>query len=142
MNDFEKAILYYFVDEMERTGTTYKAIHCSFTPNELKLINEKYSIQMKIEEMEKTLNKLLANEYIKHITLGGQFQNLGITPKGVGIVNSLRKKELQLQNRTITKKISDAVLEYEGIGKIITIVFAMFGFIFVLLKIKAFFETN
>ena len=38
---------------------------------------------MTMEEIEFFLNKLLANEYIKNITLGGQFQNLGITPKGV-----------------------------------------------------------
>ena len=129
MKDFEKIILYYFVDEMERTGTTYKAIHCSFTPDELKLINDKYSIQMTIEEMEKTLNKLLANEYIKHITLGGQFQNLGISPKGVGIVNSLRRKEAQRKNRTIIKKFSDVISEHQGIMALIGASLVIIGFI-------------
>jgi len=129
MNDFEKVILTYFVDGMERTGTTYKAIHCSFTPAELKLINDKYSLQMTMEEMEKTLNKLLANEYIKHITLGGKFQNLGITPKGVGIVNSLRKKEAQRQNRSIVKKFSDVITEHQGIMALIGASLVIIGFI-------------
>ena len=129
MKDFEKIILYCFVDEMERTGRTYKAVHCSFTPDELKLINEKYSIQMSLEEMEKTLNRLLANEYIKHITLNGQFQNLGITPKGVGIVKSLRKKEEQRQNRTFIKKFSDAITEHSGILTIIGVSLTILGFI-------------
>ena len=129
MKEFEKVILFYFVDEMEKTGATYKTIHRSFTVDELKLINEKYSIIMSLNEMEQTLNKLLANEYIKHLSLGGKFQNVGITLKGVGIVNSLRKKEEQRQNRTIIKKFSDMIIEHQGIMAVLGATLVIIGFV-------------
>lgn len=129
MNDFEKTILYYFVDEMEREGYTYKTIQISFTPETINTINEKYNIKISNEDREKLLNKLIANEYINYTGLCGQFNRMTITPKGVGIVKSLRSKEEQLQNRTIIKKFSDAITEHQGVMTVIGASLVILGLI-------------
>jgi len=127
MNEFEKVILSYFVDEMEREGHTYKTIQVSFTPETITTINKKYDIEISNEDREKLLNKLIANEYINYTGLCGQFNRMSITPKGVGIVKSLRSKAEQLQNRTIIKKFSDAVTEHQGVVTIIGVSLVILG---------------
>lgn len=136
MTKEERIFLEYFVDTMEKQGLTLKAIHISFMQEELKKINEKYSMHISIDQMETNLNKLLTHEYLKHAFISGdKFSCLQLTLKGLGVVNSLKKKEQLNINKGRLKRISDYVEDHKGL-------FLVFGFLIALATLVLKFQGN
>ncbi|MFZ2890059.1 hypothetical protein [Sulfuricurvum sp.] len=129
MTQEEQAILFNFVDTMEKEGHTVELVRITFTDSERETINKQYNTKITNEKMEEILNRLLSHEYIKHTTFGGeQFSNLKLTLKGLGIVNSIRNKDEQKKQKSYLKKASDYVEEHKGL-------FLAFGFVVTLITL-------
>lgn len=134
MTEEEKIVLFYFVDTMEAQGVTVKGLHIIFSPETVEEMNKKYSKTITFEKTIENLNRLLSHEYVKRASLGNAHLHLSITSKGLGVVNSLRKKEEDLKNRSILKKLSDYIEDHKGlfvllgsIGLIITLILKFKG---------------
>jgi hypothetical protein len=129
MTKEEQAILFHFVDTMEKEGHTINLVHISFTDSEREIINKQYNTKITNETMEEILNRLLSHEYIKHTTFGSEaFSNLQLTLKGLGIVNSIRNREEQKKQKSFLKKASDYVEDHKGL-------FLAFGFVVTLITL-------
>lgn len=122
MDNNEQAILYFFVDEMEREGVKHTLVHIDFDEQTINDINSKYSINMTLALAKESIKKLTAHEYIQYSYLGGDaFSGLQITTKGIGVVTSIRAKKEALKNRTPLKKISDAIENHKGLATFVGI---------------------
>ena len=134
MKKEEKAILSYFVDEMERKGYTRQTVLISFTDEVIDEINIKYSTTISEETLDVYINKLLASEHLTHGCLSGcKNSNMQITSKGVAVVTSVRAKEELLKTRTPLKKFSDFIDDHKSIITLVAIILALTSFV---LKLK------
>jgi len=130
MTKEEKAILSYFVNEMESKGLTKNSVLITFSDAVLQEINNNYSTSLNDENLDTYINKLLASEHIKQRCMSGcKNSNLQITSKGVAVITSLRAKEELLQNRTFLKRVSDFIDNHKGIISLIAIVLALVSFV-------------
>ncbi|PRM96017.1 hypothetical protein CJ673_03825 [Aliarcobacter cryaerophilus] len=136
MNKEERVFLEYFVNTMEQEGLTLKAVYISFTQEELQKINKIYSTNISMSQMETNLNKLLSHEHLKHAFIGeDKFSGLQLTLKGLGVVNSLKKKEESNKNKGMLKRVSDYVEDHKGI-------FLVLGFLITLITLFLKFKGN
>lgn len=140
MTKEEQSILSYFVDKMELEGVKYNLVWINFDENILNEINTIYRIDIKTNDREKLLNKLISHEFVQYSYFGGEeFSGIQITQKGMGIVNSLRVKEEQRRNRKTLKKISDAIEDHKGLATFIGLVItASIGIVTLILKFKGY----
>lgn len=140
MTKEEQSILKYFVDEMEFHGVKSTLIRISFDDETLLAIADKYQITLNSENKASILKKLISHEYIQYTYMNAEeFGGMQITPKGLGIVNSLRAKEEQRQNRKILKKLSDAIEDHKGLATFIGLVItASIGIVTLILKFKGY----
>jgi hypothetical protein len=138
MTKEEQSILEYFVDEMEFHGVQSTLIRVSFDDETILAIENKYQITLNSENRAVILKKLISHEYIQYTYMNAEeFGGMQITPKGVGVVNSLRAKDEQRRNRKMLKKISDAIEEHKGLATFIGLVItASIGIVTLILKLK------
>lgn len=138
MTKEEQSILNYFVDKMELEGVKYNLVWIDFDENTLNEINTVYKIDIKMDDREKLLNKLISHEFVQYSYFGGEeFSGIQITQKGMAIVSSLRAKEEQRRNRKMVKKISDAIEDHKGLATFIgLLITASIGVVTLILKIK------
>jgi len=122
----EQAILSYFIEAMEENGVKYTLINVDFDDTTLSTIQEKYHVTIDSSNKSNILNKLLSHEYIQYSYFGGQeYSGIQITPKGVGVINSIKAKEEQLKNRSFLKKLSDDIESHKGLATFVGIMIAI-----------------
>jgi len=93
MELLEYKILEMFVIQMETQGFSHNLIYDSIEQDFTKKLNNYYSENYSLEEMHVAANKCLAHEWLKRNSVGaGLYGDLSITQKGLGVVNSKRKK--------------------------------------------------
>lgn len=68
-----------------------------------------------ISDLEKAVDKCVANEWVAHRSLGDKYRSLGITTKGVGAVRSRARAEEIKASRTWLKKSSDYIEDHKGL---------------------------
>lgn len=121
MEDSEFLILDNVVRFMEKEGVIRDLV--SFSIDE-KLVNEIYELsgkQFSIADLKKAADVCLAHEWIRSTVMGQKYQRLAITEKGVGIVRSKRKQEIEKKSRTLLKKTSDYIEEHKGLVTVIVV---------------------
>ncbi len=132
----EQIILRYFVDKMEKAGKKQNLIILTFDENLINEINKVYSTKITLVSVEQLINKLLSGEYIQHPYFSSScLENLQITTKGVGVVNSIEAKEEQIKNKSLMKKMSDWIEEHKGL---VTVIGLLIAFITLMFKLREF----
>lgn len=130
MEDSEFLILDNVVRFMEKEGVTRDLV---FFGIDEQLVNEIYDLsgkQFSVVELQKAADVCLAHEWIRHTSIGKKYQRLAITEKGVGIVRSKRKQEIEKKSRTLLKKTSDYIEEHKGLLTFLGVVIAIVTLIF------------
>jgi len=121
----EFIILNNIIDDMESSGSTYKSVRLSIDQNFVEKINKDNNTSYTLQEIEKGTDKCLAYEWVIHASAGSKYQDLQITPKGVGAARSKRKAEEIKSSRSILKKVSDYIEDHKGLfvvlGSILTV---------------------
>jgi hypothetical protein len=123
------AVLTHIVDIMEKNGATHKLVSFDIDEN---LVNEIYDgsgHQYSISELQTAADKCLAHEWIEHRSIGEKYSHLCITEKGVGIVRSKRKQDLDRKSRNTLKKTSDYIEEHKGLFMLLSFVVALVALI-------------
>lgn len=109
------AILTNVVDYMEKSGVNRKLVNFEIDENLINEIYEASGHQYSMAELTSAADKCFAHEWIENRSIGTKYSYLGITEKGVGIVRSKRKQELDKKNRKLLKKISDYIEDHKGL---------------------------
>lgn len=120
MNDVDKSELEYkilgsIVDCMEEKGSTYKSTRFNIDSEFLNDINESSDEQYTWDQLKKAADRCFTHEWLKRLTLGGGYNDLQITPRGVGVVTSRRKVDQMKASRPIMKKVSDYIEDHKGL---------------------------
>lgn len=111
----EFKILNHVIDYMESTGSTYKLVTLSIDEKLVEQINSENKSKFTLKELEKATDKCLAHEWLEHAALGSKYDDLRITPKGVGAARSKRKSEELKSSRSFLKKTSDYIEDHKGL---------------------------
>lgn len=120
----EFKILAYIIDSMEENGITSQVVKFEVDQKFTNEINSKYGIRYTVSELEKAVDKCIANEWLVRRSLE-KYKDIGITPKGVGAERSKMKSEENKSSRTPIKKASDFIEDHKGL-------FVFFGFLITL----------
>lgn len=101
----EYYLLQYFIDYMERNGLIKEAVIFDLDQQLCDELNEWYKQSFTLPELQKSVDKCIANEWLKHRGLNDKYSYLGITTSGVGIIRSRRNLEQKKKSRTVLKNI-------------------------------------
>lgn len=118
----EFKILANIIDFMEVNGATAKVVTFEVDQKLADEINLKHGTNYSIADLEKAVDKCVANEWVAHRGLGEKYKYLGITTKGVGAARSRARAEEIKASRTWLKKVSDYIEDHKGL-------FIFFGFL-------------
>lgn len=124
----EFKILANIITFMEENGVTAQNVRFHVDQKLADEINLKHGTQYTVPDLEKAVDRCIANEWIKHSTLGEKYKYLNITLKGVGASRSKVKSEEIKISRTLLKKVSDYIEDHKG-------VFILLGFIVTLITL-------
>lgn len=112
----EHALLNDIIDCMEENGHTYNTVHLTINDKFVEEINEKFKTKYTIDELRKAADKCVAHEWLKRTFYGDDdYQDLQITPKGLGVAISKRKSDDIKRNRPMLKKASDSIEDHKGL---------------------------
>lgn len=115
MSANEEEILKVFIEEMESNGVNRKLVRFDINEEMLEKINADKKLPISLEDLRKAADRCLANEWLEHRVMAGQYGQLGISTTGVGVIRSRQKKEQQLRNRSWPKKASDYIEDHKGL---------------------------
>ena len=125
----EFKILNNILDYMESNGTTYKMVEITIDEALVEEINSDGKVSYSLEELKIAADKCLAHEWLKHSYLGsGKYENLQITPKGVGAARSKQKSEELKSSRSFLKKSSDYIEDHKGLFIVLGFLLALATF--------------
>lgn len=111
----EFKILANIIEYMEENGITAQVVRFEVDQELANEINSKYGTRYTVSDLEKAVDKCIANEWLAHRSLGEKYKYLGITPKGVGAARSRAKSEEIKKSRTFVKKASDYIEDHKGL---------------------------
>jgi SOS response regulatory protein OraA/RecX len=111
----EFKILANIIDFMEANGVTAKLVAFAVDQQLADEINSKYGTSYSVIDLEKAVDKCIANEWIDHRAFGEKYKSLGITTKGVGVVRSKARAEEIKASRSWLKKASDYIEDHKGL---------------------------
>jgi hypothetical protein len=124
----EFKILANIIDFMEVNGVTAKVVTFAVDQSFTDEINLKHGTRYSVSDLEKAVDKCIANELVVHRSIGEKYKHLGITAKGVGAVRSrLRAQEIKA-SRTCLKKASDYIEDHKGLFVALGILIALATF--------------
>lgn len=124
----EFKILANIIDFMEANGATAKAVTFAVDQQLADEINSKYGTSYSVANLEKAVDKCVANEWVAHRALGEKYKCLGITPKGVGAARSRARAEEIKASRTWLKKASDYIEDHKGLFMVLGFLVALATF--------------
>lgn len=111
----EFKILTNIIGFMEANGVTAKVVTFEVDQKLADEINSAHGTDYSVSDLEKAVDKCVANEWIAHRSLGEKYKYLGITPKGVGAARSKARSEEIEASRTRLKKVSDYIEDHKGL---------------------------
>ncbi|ASJ23634.1 hypothetical protein [Laribacter hongkongensis] len=111
----EFKILANIIDFMEANGNTAKEVIFSVDKQFADEINRKHGSNYSISDLEKAVDKCIANEWIEYRALGQKYGHLGITTRGIGVARSRARAEEIKASRTWLKKVSDYIEDHKGL---------------------------
>ncbi len=124
----EFKILTNVINFMESNGSTYKVVTFSIDQDLANEINSKHGTKYSVQVLEKAADKCIAHEWIERRSLDGKYDNLGITPKGIGAARSKTKAEELKASRSRLKKISDYIEDHKGLFVALGLIVALATF--------------
>ncbi|PMM15849.1 hypothetical protein [Vibrio breoganii] len=132
----EYALLNNVLNYMQKHGQSHKCVHLSIDENLIKDIHFESGGKFTIEELQKGANICLANEWLQHSYLGtGKYEQLSITPRGLGIARSNQMKLVaeEAESKVIStelsrsRRLSNWVQEHSGLFVLVTILISLAG---------------
>ncbi len=111
----EFKILANIIDFMEANGATAKVVTFAADQQLADEINSKYGTSYSVGDLEKAVDKSVANEWVTHRSLGEKYKDLSITTKGVGASRSRARAEEIKASRTWLKRTSDYIEDHKGL---------------------------
>jgi hypothetical protein len=111
----EFKILANIIDFMEANGATAKVVTFAVDQQLADEINARYGTTYSVRDLEKAVDKCVANDWVTHRALGEKYKYLGITTKGVGAARSRARAEEIKASRTWLKKASDYIEDHKGL---------------------------
>lgn len=113
---------------METQGVTAKVVTFDVDQKLADEINSRHGANYSVSDLEKAVDKCVANEWIAHRSLGEKYKYLGITPKGVGAARSRARAEEIKASRTRLKKVSDYIEDHKGLFMVLGFLVALATF--------------
>lgn len=111
----EFKILANIIGFMEANGVTAKVVTFEVDQKLADEINSAHGTDYSVSDLEKAVDKCVANEWIAHRSLGEKYKYLAITPKGVGAARSKARSEEIKASRTRLKMVSDYIEDHKGL---------------------------
>lgn len=124
----EFKILTNIIGFMEANGVTAKVVTFEVDQKLADEINSAHGTDYSVSDLERAVDKCIANEWIAHRALGEKYKYLGITPKGVGAARSKARSEEIKASRTRLKKVSDYIEEHKGLFVVLGFLVALATF--------------
>lgn len=124
----EFKILANIIGFMESNGVTAKVVTFEVDQKLADEINSAHGTDYFVSDLERAVDKCVANEWIAHRSLGEKYKYLGITPKGVGVARSKARSEEIKASRTPLKKVSDYIEEHKGLFVVLGFLVALATF--------------
>lgn len=124
----EFKILANIIDFMETDGVTAKVVTFAVDEQLADDINSKYGTSYSVSDLEKAVDRCIANEWIDHRSLGEKYKYLGITTRGVGAARSRARAEEIKASRTWLKKASDYIEDHKGLFVVLGFLVALATF--------------
>lgn len=124
----EFKILTNIIGFMEANGVTAKVVTFEVDQKLADEINSAHGTDYSVSDLEKAVDKCVANEWIAHRSLGEKYKYLGITPKGVGAARSKARSEEIKASRTRLKKVSDYIEDHKGLFVVLGFLVALATF--------------
>lgn len=115
MKTIEYHLLESIVMFMEREGINHKVVTFNIDHDQVEEIYDFLGKEYTIEQLKQAADICIAHEWIKHTSMSGKYNSLGLTEKGIGVVRSKRKQAEILKNRTLLKKASDYIEDHKGL---------------------------
>lgn len=125
----EFKILSNIIGFMEANGAIAKVVMFEVDQNLADEINFEHGTNYSVSDLEKAVDKCVANEWIIHRSLGEKYKYLGITPKGVGAARSKARSEEIQASRTRLKKVSDYIEDHKGLFVVFGLLVALATFV-------------
>jgi len=113
---------------MEANGVTAKVVTFEVDQKLADEINSAHGTDYSVSDLERAVDKCVANEWIAHRSLGEKYKYLGITPKGVGAARSKARSEEIKASRTRLKKVSDYIEDHKGLFVVLGFLVALATF--------------
>lgn len=111
----EYALLNAVIEHMEEKGQTHKTILVNINEVLVENINTKNKTDFTLEQLKKATDKCFAREWLQCTSKVERYQNVKVTPKGIGVAHSKKRSDEQKANRSIAKKISDYIEDHKGL---------------------------
>ncbi|MES1998558.1 MAG: hypothetical protein V4446_04530 [Pseudomonadota bacterium] len=124
----EFKILANVIDFMEANGVPAKVVTFEVDQKLANEINKKHGTNYSVSDLEKAIDKCVANEWVAHRSIGEKYKYLGITPKGVGAARSKARAEEIKASRTRLKKVSDYIEDHKGLFVVLGFLVALATF--------------
>lgn len=125
----EFKILAHIKDSMESSGDTASTYHFDVSQQLADAINLKHSQNFTLTDLEKAVDKCIANRWVDHRELSEKYRHLGLTPSGLAEACSRERLEQIEESRTWIKKLSDRLEGHKGLILFLGFVVAFLGFL-------------
>ncbi len=124
----EFKILANIFDFMEANGATAEVVTFAVDQQLADEINSKYGTSYSVGDLEKAVDKCVANEWVTHQSSDNKYKYLCITTKGVGVARSRARAEEIQASRTWLKKASDYIEDHKGLFVVLGFLVALATF--------------
>lgn len=116
------------IDFMEANGITANMVTFEVDQKLVDDINAKYETNYSVPDLEKSVDKCIANEWITRRSMSDKYKFLNITKKGLGAARSRARAEEIKASRTRLKKVSDYIEDHKGLFVFLSILIAIATF--------------
>jgi len=132
----EFKILGNVIDYMEAQGLTASLVRFDVDQKLADEINAKHGTDYSISDLEKAVDRCIANEWVSHKSIGEKYRYLGATSKGVGAARSRARAVEIKDSRTKPKKVSDYIEDHKGWFVLLGFLVALATFVFSFLGVR------
>ena len=123
-DEFDFLALFY--KKMISDGEKHNFVRLSVNARMVESIYDELSISVTEDQLQTVANICTANNWIETVSIGdGKYNNLQLTSSGVGVAKSKQMQKDLLHNQSFIKKISDFIVEHNGLFILISTIFAL-----------------
>ena len=128
--DFDEfELLGFYYQAMINDGATRKLVRFSIDHRLVEKIYEMTNCSLSEKELKKLADICLANNWLEHTGLAGQYGNLCLSTTGLGVATSKRKQKEIEGSKSLLKKISEYIEDHKGLFLLIGAIVAIVGLI-------------